>query len=110
VLVVAHHDGWLEVFGDREHIDARIVMAPTLGGEPSTATQQRFEVLAEEYLELTIPRRYRDIYVPINRRAADKLRLVTPESIACRQTDIELLRAIERMGAELRGEVRAWML
>lgn len=96
VLVVAHADGWLEVFADPTQVDAHIAILPTVLSAATIADRQRAEILGEEYLAASLPRRYRDVYWPSWRRAADKLRIVTPWDIAWRSHDLELLRATQR--------------
>ena len=90
VLILAHGYGWLEAFAEK-HVDVRIEMVPQV-------TTQAGEILAEEYVELSLPRRYRDVYWPGNRRAADMMRVVRPSDIAWREYHVELLRAIQQLG------------
>ncbi|MCO6047951.1 hypothetical protein NG895_28950 [Aeoliella sp. ICT_H6.2] len=87
VLVLAHADGWLEAFAER-NIDVLIVMVPTTGTVAG-------EVVAEEFLDQTLPLRYRDLHWPIKRRAADKLRIVRPSDLVRRQHDLALLQGLD---------------
>ena len=61
VLIVGHSDGWIEAYAER-HVDVRIEIAPYM-------TTPEGERLAEGYVELSLPRRYRDLYWPGMRRA-----------------------------------------
>jgi len=98
VLILAHGDGWIEAFAEK-HVDVRIEMVPHM-------TTSAGEILAEEYVELSLPKRYQDIYWPGNRRAADMMRVVRPSDIVQRDYELDLLRAIKGAGAILRGEKR----
>ena len=102
VLVLAHPDGWLETFAEK-HVDVRIVMVPQV-------TTQAGEILAEEYVEASLPKRYRDVYWPANRRAADMLRVVRPSDIAWREYELELLRAIQQLGNQQEEGRKLWTL
>lgn len=102
VLVLAHGDGWLEAFAEK-HVDVRIEMVPYM-------TTQAGEILAEEYVELSVPKRYRDVYWPNLRRAADMMRVVRPSDIAWREYDLELLRAIQQLGNQQEEGRKLWTL
>lgn len=91
VLVLCHADGWIEVFADRQHVDARIVMVPTAEGDD----RNRDEIASEEFIERTLPHRYREVYFPLNRRAADMPRRVTFDGLARTEWEVEVLRAIQ---------------
>lgn len=90
ILVVLHADGWAEVYGE-PHVDVHIAVMPH-------TTTPEGELAAEEYLDTTLPRRYRDVYWPALRRAADFVRVVSPSDIVRRDWDLELLRTLERVG------------
>ena len=81
VLIVLHSDGFVEAFADKEHIDVETVVMPHSSNVP----------LAEEYVELTIPRPYREIYFPGNRRAVDQVRTLLPSDIAWQKWNREFL-------------------
>ena len=91
VLVVLHHDGWVEVYGEHS-IDVHIAVMPRM------ATPEG-ERLADEYLELTLPKRFRKIYFPGNRRAADMMRKVTPQDIAEKKWAQEMCKVIGNIAA-----------
>lgn len=86
VLVVVRAGNWIEVFGP-ENVYATIVNAPFTGTVAG-------EVLAEEYLDVTLPRRMAKIYAPGNRRAADLARIVTPSDIAAAKLNVAVLRTL----------------
>jgi len=92
VLVVLHADGTVEAFADREHIDVKTVVMPHAPGG---------EILAEEYMELMLPRVYREIYFPLNRRAVDSVRTVLPSQIVQQQLDKQFLSIL----TELRNDI-----
>jgi len=84
VLIVLHADGFIEAYADRDHVDVRTVVMP----------QSSDETLAEEYLELTLPTVYRDVYFPLNRRAVDNVRKLAPSQIVQQQLDREFLSTL----------------
>jgi hypothetical protein len=102
VLILAHADGWLEAFADK-HVDVRIAIMPAMKTPEG-------ELAAERYVESSLPRRYRDVYWPGNRRAADMLRVVRPSDIAWREYDLDLLRAIQQLGNAQEEGRKRWML
>ena len=98
VLVVVNGDGWVQVYGQK-HVDVRIVIAPY-------TTTPEGERLAEEYVELTLSQRYRDLYWPGMIRAADMVRVIRPSDIVQHNWNLDLLRSIKRLGKELRDHVQ----
>ena len=96
VLILAHGDGWIEAFAEK-HVDVRIEMVPWM-------TTPAGEILAEEYVELSVPKRYRDVYWPNLRRAADMVRTVRPSDIERVAWNLEFLDAVTEAGRILRGE------
>ena len=91
ILVLLYHDGFVEVYGDK-HIDCRIVNVPVTGLAAG-------EILAEQFVELTIPRCYRDIYFPTAKRATELLRPARSSDIAYRKWSVELVRQIQGRNA-----------
>ncbi|MCO6044143.1 hypothetical protein NG895_09505 [Aeoliella sp. ICT_H6.2] len=106
VLVLIHADGWIEVFAER-HVDVRIEMVPYTGTVSG-------EVLAEEYLDLTLSPRYRELHLPINCRAADKFRVVRPSDLLRREHELALLNGLDafehHLAPQVEGEVTQWTL
>ena len=82
VLLVLHADGTVEAYADPEHVDVRTVVMPHAPGGVG---------LAEEYVELTIPLAYREVYFPGNRRAVDTVRTLLPSQIYQQQLDKEFM-------------------
>ena len=83
-----------------EQLEGRILLAqPTAG-----------EIQAEEYVESSLPKRYRDVYWPGNLRAADMMRVVRPTDVVRRDYDLELLRAIQQLGSEQKEGRKVWTL
>lgn len=86
VLLVLNPDGWVEAYAER-HVDVHIAIRLHVPPEG--------EQLADEYLDLTLPRRFRQVYWPGLLRAADTVRTVTPSDVAWREWELELLHAIQ---------------
>ncbi|QDS97704.1 hypothetical protein [Adhaeretor mobilis] len=74
VLIVAHADGYLEVFGEK-NLDIRISNIPL-------AHSREAERIAEDALELSLPRCYRQLYFPGKRRATATLMPLLPSTMA----------------------------
>lgn len=89
VLIVVHSGSWVEVFGPK-NIEATIVNAPFIGTVAG-------EVLAEQYLDATLPHRMAAIYCPGNRRAADSARIVRPSDIAAAKLDVAIARTLSEL-------------
>ena len=96
VLVVLNADGYVEVYAER-HIDVHIATRPD-------TTSAEGEQLADEYMELCLPTRYREIYWPINLRATEMIRTITPEDIAWHEWQLEMLQSISNAGRILRSD------
>lgn len=90
ILVVLHADGWIEVYG-QPYVDVHMAVMPH-------TTTPEGERAAEEYLDTILARRYRDLYWPGLRRAADLVRSVSPSDIARRDWELELLTTLDRTG------------
>jgi hypothetical protein len=106
VLVLAHADGWLEVFAE-PNVDVRIAMVPTTGTIAG-------ESLAEAYLELALSPRYRELHWPGKLRAADRLRVLRPSELLHRDHELALLRGLnaieQRFTPNLPGKTKVWTL
>ncbi len=102
VLIIAHGDGWLECFAER-HVDVKIVMPPYVRGAEG-------ERVTDEWLDLTLPKRFADLRWPILRRAAEMLRVIRPTGILRREADLALLRTLDRIGDHGREGRRVWTL
>jgi len=92
VLLVCHANGWTEAYAER-NVDIHIVQMPVMESPAG-------RIAAEQYLDLTLPLRYRDLYVPNKRRAADLLREVHPSDIAQRNWRLSMLHVLDRIGTE----------
>jgi hypothetical protein len=95
VLVVFNSDGFVECYASK-HVDIYIATKP----HASTSVA---EILAQEYVDLAIPRAYRDVFFPSYCRAAEQLRRITAGDILNRQHDVELLRGIQTLGDDRKG-------
>lgn len=96
VLVVLHGDGWIESFADR-HVDIHIAIMPRM----ETAEGQ---IAAEQFLETNLPHRYKSLYWPGNRRAADMVRTIRPSDAARLEWNLAFLKAMADAGKMLRGD------
>lgn len=96
VLVVAHPDGFLEVYGDNidVHIVTPLVMHTTAG-----------EALADEYLDATLPWRFRALHTADNLVAVHQVKPVRPTDEAERLLRLELVRAAAAVRGEQQEEV-----
>ncbi len=103
VLIVAHADGYVEAFA-RKNVDVRIVQMPSVA--------PRNEPLAEQYLEENLPQRYRKVYFPNLRRAADMVRRVAVVNLFQKHFDLALLAGLNRAGEkkETQEQGTAWTL
>jgi hypothetical protein len=83
VLVVLNSDGFVEVYGD-DHINVHFtqrIHTDTRAGE----------ILADQLVDVTLPRVYRDLFYPRNMRAAGQCRKVTAEQRLEIIADLDLL-------------------
>ena len=90
VLVVLHPDGWVEIYG--ENLDVCVVTKLDGGDIPAA------EVLAEQYLDLDIPRRFRPLYFPVNLRATGQCETRTPEGELRRLRELRFVRECRDTG------------
>lgn len=94
VLVVLHDDGFVEVFG-RDDVDVKVVNLPSL--------PVRGEAKAEEWLDLTLPKPYKDVHWPGMSRATGFVQKVTAFDLAHQQRTLDLIRYCDHLLRE--GEV-----
>lgn len=92
VLIVCHPDGYIEAYAD-QNVDVHIAQMPKMG---TTAGR----IAAEQYLDASLKPRYRDLYWPYKKRAADMVREVHPSDIAERNWRLDMLNVLDRIGAE----------
>ena len=83
VLIILHNDGFVEVFG-RDDIDVRIVNMP--------AIHPAGEAFAEEYLDLILPRPYKEVHWPGMVRAVGKVDTVTPLDLTHQERCLNLFQ------------------
>ena len=95
VLVVFNSDGFVECYASKQ-VDIYIATKPQ-------ASAPAAEILAQEYIDLAIPRAYRDVFFPSYCRAAEQLRRITAGDILNRQHNVELLRGIQAFGDDRKG-------
>lgn len=88
-LVVLHSDGFVEVFGD-QGLDVQVVLMPHMESRAG-------ELLAEQWLEGSLPLRMRGVYCPQRRVASGKIRTLRPTDILQAEWELELLRRLDRL-------------
>lgn len=91
VLIVAHGDGYIEVFG--KNIDVHIA-------NMTTTSNVAGEIVAEDYLRHSLPMPYRDIYFPGMLRKTGTVEEIRPADIATRQLNLSILRVANSMTQE----------
>lgn len=95
VLVMLSADGFVQVYAER-NIDVKIVQRlHTLDESAEMAT------LLDEYIETTLPRCYRDLFVPVKLRAQDQCRVITPEQEADKIEGLYYLRELQALDNEV---------
>ncbi|MGI6418534.1 MAG: hypothetical protein ACOX1P_23035 [Thermoguttaceae bacterium] len=98
VLVVAHADGHIEVFG--ESIDVHIVT-------PIVMYTQVGEQLADEYLDVRLPHRHRDLHTADKLLVTHQVKPVRPTDEAARLLRLELVREAMAIRHD-QSEVVSW--
>jgi hypothetical protein len=96
VLVVLSSNGFVEIFGPPE-VDAHV--AQRLDVPPEC------EIKAEEYLDATLPKRYRDLFFPGKVRAIGLVQKITPEQAGDTLWKLSILRGLRAMRQEQRAFV-----
>lgn len=103
VLIVGHHDGFCEVYAEK-NIDVHFFIMPAAG-------TPRGEVLGEEYLELTTPKRFQALYRADRLRGREQIRKVTPAELAQQHYELDVLAGLNKASETLQAtEVVAWTL
>ena len=100
ILIVAHADRYLEAFS-RDRTPIRIVQMPDVKGVEG-------ELVAEKYLEQSLPKQFRDIYFPGYRRATHLIQPTKPSDIAGIQHGLACLAAIDEAFQPFTEEVVTW--
>lgn len=87
VLIVVHDDH-VEAYAD-DDVDVWIAHFPKVNSVKG-------EVLAEKYVAGTLPINYRSLYWPGKLRKEEVLSCPTPEEIADRKWQVEVLRSLDK--------------
>ena len=103
VLVVVNHDGFIEVYANRNAVNCHIAVKPEAVGADE-------EQLAEDVIELEMPRRYRELYWPGNQVAVGQVRKRTPEKIAEFEYQKEMFHTLSNVGPQTKWEVKEWQI
>lgn len=98
VLVVAHADGHIEVYG--ESVDVHVVT-------PLTMNTAAGEALADEYLDARLPRRHRDLHRADKLVTVHQAKPVRPTDEAARLVRLELVREAAAIRHN-QSEVTTW--
>jgi len=99
VLVVAHGDGFIEVFGER-HVRAKVVWLPV-------ARNVAQEMLLEQWVEVEVKQPYREVYFPSSKRTSENtIPLMDFRAFVELQQELEMERtmfnAVTKMGEQAR--------
>ncbi len=99
ILIVTHHDGFIEIFSDTE-------LTCTHRATPFAGPAAELE--AERFVELSLPRSWRPMLVPGCRRWTGNYRREDHElpTVENRILDQQWLGALSAFGRALRGEGR----
>ncbi len=95
-IVVIHPDGFIHVYGP-DTLDVIVRISPVV-------TCKRGEIAAEEYIEATLPRVYREFYWPNCIRVTGQIRRILPSDIANTKT---LLQISKRLTAFMESQNEA---
>ena len=85
-LVLLHGDGYVEVYGDRKALDVHVSLM--LDGSDETA------IAREEYMELTLPRRFQELFWPNKLIRFANLQRRTAEQELDRLVTLDILRTL----------------
>jgi hypothetical protein len=91
VLVILNSDGYVEIFAEPGVL---IHVAQRLHVEGNTT-----EILADEYLDATLPKPYRDLHYPVKLQATGLCRRVTAADEITRRTNLAVLRELRSLTA-----------
>jgi len=97
VLILLHSDGYVEVYG-QNHVDVVTRIVPKM-------ETPKGEILAEEWVEKSLPLRYRKLYGANCLRTTAMLREIAPSDIAQVKAIREFFRALESINAMVRSAV-----
>jgi len=97
VLIVVHADGYVQVFGERDKVNVHVANALRI--EPHE------EILAEAFLDCTLPARYRALHLPRNLLAVAHVGdCRTAEAEQRRRWAVDFARACAALRAALAEE------
>jgi len=89
VLVLAHHDGWIEVYG---HVNVQFLNVPHIPPTTDRCFNSKHEILIEEYLLDRLGKSHVKVFFPGLRASADQVQCVRPSDLMYRNVMSELMR------------------
>ena len=92
VLAIIHPDGFLQFYCDQP-IDLRVVDFPLV-------SSPKAEILAETYLELTLPQYFRGVYWPGNLKHVHTQTIRNPADLADAQWRQDFLSTLQSLSRE----------
>ena len=98
VLVVLHGDGYVEVFA-RPHVDVRVAQLLDVHVDDEPA--------AEEYLEVSLPACYRDLFWPCRLRAKGMVERISPQQELDAQRAVAAIRELRAIGVPTKRRATA---
>jgi hypothetical protein len=99
LLVKAHADGFIELFGDCRQFDIHCVNVPHISSDPG------HEAKCDEYLDLVLPPRFRQLNWPGSLVASHVLTIVRPSDLHYREIELLIVQEAARRRAERRHEM-----
>ena len=90
VLILNHFDR-IEVFAERGAARIHIANAPHVAGTPAA------EVLAEHFLDTTLPQPFREMFSPSKLLTTELIRRWAPSDIARRDAELDVLESCDQI-------------
>ena len=94
VLVVLSYDGTVEVYAARS---MQVKIAQRLF--PGPLDDPKTERLCDEYLDATLPRTWRELFMPVNLQALGRCEVITGEAEQRRRWEAAAVRELREMGS-----------
>ncbi len=91
VLIVLNSDGFIEVYGE-PGLSVHIAQRLHVEGNATEAT-------ADEYLDRSLPKAFRELFYPVKRQAVGQCRRITVADEMDRRVDLAVLRELRNLTA-----------